>query len=316
MTIGEPASWGSCPSEFTLHRLCARELTRGQPEAAHLEGCTSCQERVARMTVPPPPMDFQAVLQVATPPGPSWAKSVLTRCWEAAATAAIVVRELARNEAEAVHLDSCAACRERVVRAPVSPAPMELQTVLAATPGQPSGLKGRRTRWLVAAAATVAMAVLVMAIPPRPDNQTKGTAFTLSLISRGRDGAVRRIEPGERLRAGDQLRFEVSTTWSRAEVALVSMDGRGVVSALAPARGTTATLLGGRRQLLEEAVELDDTPGPERLWLVACTKPMPVAAVAEAARAALSRTGGDPRRVEGLNTGCHEESAWIERVRP
>jgi hypothetical protein len=215
------------------------------------------------------------------------------------------------------HLDQCPSCQRRLALMAAPPPPLDLPAVLrAASAARPSWRPGFVRRWLLAAAAGAAVAAILVVLPGRPANQTKGTAFTLSVIARTGDGSIRRIEPGARLRPGDQLRFEVSTLWPRAGVALVSMDGQGRVSALAPAHGIMTTVEGGRRVLLEEAVELDDTPGPERIWLVACEQPMAIASVMEAARAALLRAGGDPGRVQGVGTGCHEESVWIERVRP
>lgn len=241
-TVGEP-----CPSEFALERLRAGELSPTAAQRTHLEGCPSCGERLARMAVPPPPLDLEAI----------------------------------RREAG----------------------------VARRAPG------GWRSRWFLVPVAAAAVAGALL-LAPRPDLQTKGTGFTLSIIARTPDGSVRRLAPGTRLRGGDQLRFELTTAWPTAEVALVSMDARGAVSPLVPATGNTATVPGGRKVLLDGAVELDDTPGPERILLVACQRPLSVTAVVEAARTALARAGGDPRRVGPLGTGCHEESVWIERGQP
>jgi len=236
-TVGEP-----CPSELALERLRAGELVPTAAQRTHLEGCASCELRLARMAAPPPALDLEAIRRRAgvARRGPGWL-----------------------------------------------------------------------SRWLVlpVAAAAVAGALL---LAPGPDLQTKGTGFTLGIIARTPDGSVRRLEPGTRLRGGDQLRFELTTAWPTAEVALVSMDAKGAVSPLVPA----ATVPGGRKVLLDGAVELDDTPGAERILLVACQRPLAVAEVVEAARTALHRAGGDPRRVGELGTGCHEESVWIERGQP
>jgi hypothetical protein len=39
-----------------------------------------------------------------------------------------------------------------------------------------------------------------------------------------------------------------------------------------------------------------------------------VSAIVEAARGALARAGGDPRRVRALGLGCQEEAFWINKV--
>jgi hypothetical protein len=222
--------------------------------------------------------------------------------------------EVERTPAQAGHLASCDSCRARLGELDAPPPPLDLRNVREAAQDRPL-LPGWlfQWRWLPLVGVSAAL-VLVFALR-RPDTLIKGGApFTLSIIARTPDGTVQRVDPGARLRGGDQLRFEVATTWPRAEVALISLDGRGVVSPLVPAAGNTAAISGGQRVLLEGAVELEDNVGPERVVLVACERPMAVAAVLDAARAALARAGGDPRRVTELGTGCHEESIWMEKV--
>ena len=73
-------------------------------------------------------------------------------------------------------------------------------------------------------------------------------------------------------------------------------------------------MTGGRRTLLEGAVELDRAQGPERLLLVACRRPMAVPDLVAAARQALARAHGEARRMAGLDLGCHEEAFWINKV--
>lgn len=221
--------------------------------------------------------------------------------------------EVERTPAQAGHLESCETCRARLGELDAPPPPADLRQLREAAQDRrffPAWL----FQWGWLPAVGVAALGLFFAIK-RPDTRLKGsTPFTLSLIARTPDGSVQRVDPGARLRAGDQLRFEVATTWPRAEVALISLDGRGVVSPLVPAAGNTAAIAGGQRVLLEGAVELEDNVGVERVVLVACQRPMAVAAIVDAARAALIRAGGDPRRVTELGTGCHEESLWMEKV--
>src|SRR5204862_8111689 len=129
--------------------------------------------------------------------------------------------------------------------------------------------------------------------------------FRLALIARTSEGSVQRVDPGAPLRPGDRLRFEVSTRWPRAQVALVSLDARGAVTPPVPAAGQTALVPGGRPVLLDGAGELDEALGPERVLLVGCPRPLAVAALVDAARAALARAGGDARRIGDLGLGCH-----------
>jgi hypothetical protein len=122
------------------------------------------------------------------------------------------------------------------------------------------------------------------------------------------------VEPGAPLSAGDRLRFEVFTSWRHGEVAVISVDTAGTISPLVPATGATIAVEGGERVLLDGAVELDDTTGPERILLVACPRPLAVPAVLAAARDSLARAGGQARRMQNLGLGCHEETLWINKV--
>jgi hypothetical protein len=216
------------------------------------------------------------------------------------------------------HLAGCGDCA-RLLRELTAPPPPLDHIELWRRAHPPSGVRRlvEALSWqgpigLMVGAAAVA--VLVMVARPGPATVTKGGPFTLSLVVARSDGQIERIDPGAPLQAGDRLRFEVSTTWPHAQVALVSLDGRGAVTPLVPARGELAPVTGGRRVLLDGAVELDDAVGPERILLVGCPRALPVIAVAEAARAALSRAGGDPRRVGRLGLGCEETSFWINKV--
>jgi hypothetical protein len=215
------------------------------------------------------------------------------------------------------HLATCGACTQRLRDSSGAPPPLDLEAVWRRARGPSWRWLMARLSWqgpvgLVVGAATVML--LAFAARPGPSTITKGGPFTLALVARSGDGRVERIDPGAPLRAGDRLRFEVSTTWPHAQVALVSLDGRGAVTPLVPARGELAQVAGGRRVLLDGAVELDDAVGPERILLVGCPHALSVATVAEAARAALTRAGGDPRRVGDLGLGCHETTFWINKV--
>jgi hypothetical protein len=229
--------------------------------------------------------------------------------------------ELGAAAATAVqgHLQACRSCIGALGTLE-QPAPaIDLDQIWRAAE-RPSYLRAllSRVSWpgLGAVAAVAATVVLWVGAERLPETTSKGGPWTLSVIARLPGGEVQRIDPGGALRPGDRLRFEVSTSWSRGQVALVSLDSGGRVSPLVPAGGQTVPVAGGRRVLLEGAVELDQALGPERVLLVGCRQPLPVAAVLEAARAALATAGGDPRRVSALGLGCHEESFWINKVRP
>jgi hypothetical protein len=122
------------------------------------------------------------------------------------------------------------------------------------------------------------------------------------------------VSSGVRLAEGDRLRFEVSTAWARGFAAIVSLDSVGAVTALAPADGEALEVRGGQRRLLSGAVELDSSTGSERIDLVGCPRPFAIADLLMAARAELTRQGGDLRKLGVLQPGCQGETFWIEKA--
>jgi hypothetical protein len=171
-------------------------------------------------------------------------------------------------------------------------------------------------RWAGPAILGVAFAATLVFAFRRddPDALTKGGDWQLGVIAKMRDGSIRRLDPGAPLSPGDRLRFEVFTNRPRADIALVMLDSAGKVSRLAPAEGRSHAISGGRRVLLDETVELDGALGSERIVLVACDRSMEVSDVVASARRALVAAHGDPRQVDSLGTGCHEETFWITKV--
>jgi hypothetical protein len=234
--------------------------------------------------------------------------------------------ELAGSSDEAplvAHLEACETCRRRRAElAEAVPPPLDTGAIWsrASTGGQLVS-PGRRkalpaSRWVGAAFAGIALAAALFLVLRRtePDTLIKGGDFQLEVIAKTRDGSVRRIESGAHLAPGDRLRFEVSTRWPKADIALVMLDSAGKVSRLAPAEGQSLAISGGRRALLHEAVVLDGALGAERIVLVACARSMEVPDVVASAKRALATAHGDPRQVESLGTGCHEETFWITKV--
>ena len=227
------------------------------------------------------------------------------------------------------HVGACATCMcvLRELRASKPPTEADWTRALAQGPVAEAqtaeSAEGRlarrvtRGRWLPWA-ALVPVAVALMLVWGGPENpplteQTKGPPWRLGVIAHTGSEPTR-IERGSELRAGDRLRFEVSTTWARGHVVLVSLDSRGVVSLLAPRQGGAVSIDGDGAVLLDGAVALDDAPGTERILLVGCQDPIDSQVVFEAARAALTRAGGDPQAVAGLGLGCHEQSFSIRKV--
>lgn len=222
------------------------------------------------------------------------------------------------------HLKECPACSQRQAELAKesTPAALDVDAIWAKGRGavaEKARRPGRRSLgWGLAAltGASVAVVLLLLIRPPSPDTLTKGGAWRLGIVAKTKDGTIMRLDPGAPLSPGDRVRFEVFTTWPRAEIALLMLDGAGQVTQLAPSGEGSLAIVGGRQVLLDQAFELDEHPGPERAVLIGCPAPMRVTDVVTAARQALAQAHGDPRLVKTLGTGCHEESFWISKVQP
>jgi hypothetical protein len=231
--------------------------------------------------------------------------------------------ELAASPEEAAivaHVAGCPSCRARQAElTKVEQPPLATDTIWAkASAHAPlrSTSRWRSLVWPSAALTTAALsAFLVVSQHQSADIVTKGS-WQLGIIAKGSNGRITRVDPGAALSPGDRLRFEVATGWPNATVALVMLDSAGRVSRLAPASNRALSIAGGKRVLLDEAVQLDSTLGPERIVLVGCSGSLEVSDVVASAERALAAADGDPRRVSSLGTGCHEESFWISKVKP
>jgi hypothetical protein len=229
------------------------------------------------------------------------------------------------EEAQLVeHLKECPACSQKQAELAreSTPPSLNVDAIWANGRGEDSGKvwgSGRRHLGWGAGAlagASMALALVFLIRPSSPDILSKGGAWHLGIVAKSKSGTIMRLDPGAPLSPGDRLRFEVFTSLPRAEIALVMLDGAGQVSQLAPSGEHSLSIAGGRQVLLQETVELDAHPGPERVVLVGCSERVRVADVVTAARRALAEAHGDPRLVKSLGTGCHEESFWISKVQP
>jgi anti-sigma factor RsiW len=135
-------------------------------------------------------------------------------------------------------------------------------------------------RWLAAAGAALAMAaavVLLLRTAADGDVRTKGGAHVGFFVKRG--DAVTEGVNGQGVRAGDRVRFVVTTDRDR-HLGIVSLDSRGVVSVFSPSRVASVPVRAGVGEALEGSIELDDSPGTERIFAVFCDAPFEVRSVA------------------------------------
>lgn len=155
-------------------------------------------------------------------------------------------------------------------------------------------------RWtvgLAAAAAVLGVWLVARARHGVAETRGKGKPALAFYVKHGE--LVREGGPGEIVRPGDAINFTLSTD-APAYVAIISVDGAGVVSAYYPEGATAAAIPAGRDQVLPRSVLLDDTLGSERVVAAFCDRPIAVAEIAAAvARGAIpSGCVGDALRLD------------------
>jgi hypothetical protein len=124
------------------------------------------------------------------------------------------------------------------------------------------------------------------------------------------------LEPGKPLRAGDAIRFAVVAR--RGFLMIASVDGRGQAQVYVPYAGSESSAVPtGRPLQLPEggSIELDATPGPERVFALFSARPLQAGVVLAALRAL---GGGGPtaiRDADRLAVETDEQlSQLIDRV--
>jgi hypothetical protein len=171
-----------------------------------------------------------------------------------------------------------------------------------------------RFRWRTTAPLLAAAAALALAIGQpwqvwgpfvEESNGTRikggGTHLTW-VVRRGE-----RVFPGRpdlELRPGDALRFSISAR-EPVYVALLGLDAAGRWSVYHPDQDALARLEAGNDQPLPVAIELDATPGDERLYAVFCRNATSLTIVKEA----LLRSADVP----ALPSGCSHERHTLHK---
>jgi hypothetical protein len=146
------------------------------------------------------------------------------------------------------------------------------------------------------------------------DERLKGERLTLGVYVRRGDGEVVVASSPAEVAPRDHIRFEVITT-RPGHLCIVGVDGAGAVTAYV-ADGERLRAVGRGRQVIDGSIELDDTPGAERLIAVLCSDERPTRDVLEAARAALRQAGGDPRAIGTLPLSSCTQATFLLRKAP
>jgi hypothetical protein len=205
------------------------------------------------------------------------------------------------------HLQTCARCRDRMAElAAVRVPPLDF-----------GGLRPRRGGWrlsLIWGIPVCAAAAVVLLLSPwrAATERSKGGGWQLGVVVQHSNGHTERVSPGAVLAPGDHLRFEVAAPHD-AFVSVISLDARAAVTAFVPAAGNALPVKVGRRQLLDGAVLLDDSVGPERLLLSACSQAIAVDQVVATAQAELNKANGKIADVGTLPLPCKQTSFWIRK---
>jgi anti-sigma factor RsiW len=176
-------------------------------------------------------------------------------------------------------------------------------------------------RWgVVGTLLAIAAAVMLVVFPSPEDPATPPDAFTLrgglamDVVVKGTD-TDRLLVSGDRVSLGDKLGFQVSTD-SEGYLLILGIDGTGEAYPAYPARGGSAARQAvGSSQSVPAAIELDATPGVERLVAIHCEAPFTYARIAEALEEAMAERA--PEEDAGLlREGCRQKELWLQKDAP
>lgn len=218
------------------------------------------------------------------------------------------------------HLATCPRCQERVREAATAREHFERRVLPATLPALRERRRLPALLWGGLPALALGLVLLLVVVrpgpaPEEPDLGIKGGG-TLQLFVR-RHGRVWQAAPGERLQAGDEVRFRVEPL-GRRYVLVVSVDGTGKASVYYPFGGAkSAPIAPQGLSELPGSVVLDAAPGPERLFALFSDAPLETAAVTRTLEALGSRGLGAIRAQERLPVaGVAQASFLFEKGQP
>lgn len=195
------------------------------------------------------------------------------------------------------HLDACEHCRKRLVeweqagekfRTEVFPE-TEQKVVERLSRSRPGFFSFFTYPRLAAAAAVVLALVLAVALwhPSQRGSTYIGIKGALGLeVYCQRGASVFRVHPGDELLPEDRIRFAVSTPGA-GHLMIVSVDQRGGVSLFHP----LGPVEGGWMELPGSTI-LDESQGPERIFVIFSEEAFDFSAVQSAVERGLKDSGG------------------------
>jgi hypothetical protein len=215
------------------------------------------------------------------------------------------------------HLESCAECRSRQEAA----AELRAQFSRSILPRTLPARRPRRWLWL-AVPALAALGVILALWPsqsPVPELAIKGDASWE--VFANRDGRVFAVHDGNRLAAGDQIRFAIMPAGARY-LLVASVDGGGAVTIYYPyngARSVSITSSEGEAGRIEPpgSIELDDARGPERIYAILSDVALPVELVTAQLRAVAARGADAIRETRTLPLAARAQLSLVfEKASP
>jgi hypothetical protein len=185
----------------------------------------------------------------------------------------------------------------------------------------------RRWRMPALTLAVMAAGTALMLVVPGRDLADRGNPEEvlrakgqLMAVFVARPGGPQAVEDGKtRLQAGDRIRFVL---WPEAlgHAVVAGLDAAGRVTIYHPWGGSqSAPLPAGPRVEVPGSIELDASPGPERVFAVLSARPLQTAAVVEALTLRVRQAGSDGsaavRRTERLPIeGTKQQSILLEKT--
>lgn len=228
--------------------------------------------------------------------------------------------ELAGGERRAFesHLGSCARCAATLADLVAEKRAFQVAIPFSAFERAVEERTGRRRRlswrailWPLCALGAAAALLLVPRTEEQPWDGVKGGGAVLRVFARAESGA-RAVEPGEALGAGDALRLQAGAG-GRRFLLVVSVDADGRVQPWLAAGGQSVPA-GEGPTFVPGSLVLDEDPRPERLFALASDRPLTVAEVEAATRAA-ARAEGGVEKLERIPNLEAEQASFLVRKR-